>query len=94
MGRVGVGASVFVSTAGICPVSTEDICPVLSDDWLLWGQLGGSENDFNIFFTPKMRKMEHAGGGPGEHGEHGAPEMQPHAAARGQVLHAPGARIT
>ena len=55
------------------------------------GQLGGDENDFDTFFSPKMRKMEHAGG---EAGEGGAPEMQPHAAARGQVLHAPGARMT
>ena len=42
-------------------------------------QLEGDENDFDPFFSPKMRKMEHAGG---EAGEAGAPEMQPHAAAR------------
>ena len=41
------------------------------------GQLGGDENDFDAFFTHKMRKMEHASG------EAGAPEMEPHAAARG-----------
>ena len=29
-----------------------------------------------------MRNMENAGGDLGESGEHGAPEMQPHAAAR------------
>ena len=50
-----------VSTADICPVSTEDICPVkIKDIWLLWGQLGSDENDFDPFFTPKIRKMEHA----------------------------------
>ena len=26
---------------------------------LLWGHLKGDENDFDLFFTPKMRKMEH-----------------------------------
>ncbi len=40
------------------------------------GQLEGDENDFDTFFSPKMRKMEHAGGAGG------APEMEPHAAAR------------
>ena len=45
-------------------------------------------------FTPKMCKIEHADGELGEHREHEALEMQPHAAARSQVLHAPGARIT
>ena len=50
----------LVSTADICPVSTEDTCPVKTDDiWLLWGHLGTDENDFDHFFTPKMRKMEH-----------------------------------
>ena len=33
-------------------ISTEDI-------WLLWGHLGTVECDFDPFFTPKMRKMEH-----------------------------------
>ena len=49
-----------VSAADICPVSTEDICPVSTEDvWLLWGHLGGDENDFDPFFTPKMHKMVH-----------------------------------
>ena len=48
-----------VSAADICPVST-DICPVSTEDiWLLWGHLGKVGNDFDPFFTPKMRKMEH-----------------------------------
>ena len=42
-----------VSTADICPVSTEDICPLSTAD-----VLGGDENDFDPFFTPKMFKME------------------------------------
>ena len=42
-------------------------------------QLEGDENDFDPFFSPKLRKMEHAGG---EAGDPGAPEMQPRAAAR------------
>ena len=58
------------------------------------GHLEKDENDLDPFFTPKMRKMEHAGGDPGDPGEAGAPEMQPRAAACGHVLHAPGARIT
>ena len=41
-----------VSTADICPVSTENI-------WQLRGHLGMDENDFDPFFSPKMRKMEH-----------------------------------
>ena len=41
-----------------------------------FGGILGDENDFDPFFTPKMRKMEHAGG------EGGAPEMQPQAAGR------------
>ena len=50
-----------VSAADICPVSTADICPVSTEDiWLLWGHLGTDENDFDPFFTPKMRKMEHS----------------------------------
>ena len=51
----------LASTADICPVSAEVICPVeIQDIRLLWGQLGSDENDFDPFFTPKMRKMEHA----------------------------------
>ncbi len=42
-----------VSTADICPASTEDIYPVSTED-----VLGGDENDFDPFFTPKMFKME------------------------------------
>ena len=42
-----------VSAAGICPVSTADICPVSEA-----AVLGGDENDFDHFFTPKMFKME------------------------------------
>ena len=42
-----------VSTADICPVSTEDIYPVSTADIL-----GGYENDFDSFFTPKMFKLE------------------------------------
>ena len=58
----------LVSTADICPVSAADICPVSTADifpvspediWLLWGHLGTDENDFDIFFTPEMCKMEH-----------------------------------
>ena len=75
-----------VSTADICPISTADI-------WLLWGHLGEVKNDFDPFFTPKVRKMEHAGGaGAGSAG--GAPEMEPQAAAGSLVPHAPGVRIT
>ena len=37
----------------ICLVSTADICPVSAAD-----VLGGDENDFDPFFTPKMFKME------------------------------------
>ena len=57
----------LVSTADICPVSaaeisavsTADICPVSTEDtWLLWGHLGTDENDFDPFFSSKMRKME------------------------------------
>ena len=49
-----------VSAADICPVSTADICPVSTEDtWLFWGHLGTDENDFDSFFTLKMRKMEH-----------------------------------
>ena len=34
--------------------------PSLYLGWLLlWGHLGSDENDFDPFFTPKMRKMEH-----------------------------------
>ena len=43
------------------------------------GQLEGDENDFDTFFSPKMHKMEHAGG---EGGEAGAPEMGSLPAAR------------
>ena len=65
-----------VAIVDICPVSTADICPVLAADifpvstadirpvptedvWLLWGHLEVG-NDFDSFFTPKMRKMEHS----------------------------------
>ena len=50
----------LVSAEDICPVSAAaDICPVSTADiWLLWGHLGKDENDFDPFFTPKMRKME------------------------------------
>ena len=58
------------------------------------GSSWGYENDFDPFFTSSMRKMENAGTEHGDHGEHGAPEMQPHTAARGQVLHGLGTRIT
>ena len=48
-----------LAAAGICSISTVDICPVSTEDiWLLWGHLGKVENDFDPFFTPKMRKME------------------------------------
>ena len=67
-----------VSAADICPVSTADICPVTTEDiWLLWGHLGTDENDFDPFFTPKMRKKEH------EHNRDTAPEMRPRPAAQG-----------
>ena len=49
-----------VSTADIRPVSTEDICPVSAAD-----VLGGDENDFDSFFTPKMFKMEFIRWSPG-----------------------------
>ena len=50
-----------VSAADICHVSTADICPVSAEDiWLRWGHLGELDNDFDPFFTPKMRKMEHS----------------------------------
>ena len=78
-----------VSAADICPVSTADICPVSEEDiWPVWGHLGGYENDFDPFLHQTCAKWNK----PAQ--EHEAPEMQPHAAARGQVLHAPGARIT
>ena len=48
-----------VSTADICPVSTEDIYPVSTED-----VLGGDENDFDPFFTPKKIKMEFIRGCP------------------------------
>ena len=82
----------LVSTADICPVSTADICPVSTEDiWRLWGHLRTDENNFDPFFSPKMRKMKHD---LGDLGEAGAPEMEPRAAARSLVPHAPGARIT
>ena len=57
---VSAGDICPVSAADICPVSTADICPVSTEDiWLLGGHLGKVENDFDPFFTPKMRKMEH-----------------------------------
>ena len=58
----------LVATADICPVAAADICPVSTADiclfsteniWLLWGHLGKVENDFEPFFSPKMRKMDH-----------------------------------
>ena len=60
------------------------------------GHLGGTKMTSNPFLHLKctQHKMEHAGGEAGETGEHGALEMQTHAAARSQVLLAPGARIT
>ena len=35
-----------------------------------WGQLGSAKIDFDPFFTPKMTRMEHAGGAGA------APEME------------------
>ena len=52
-----------VSIADICPVSTEDIYPVSTADIL-----GGKENDFDPFFTPKMFKMKLIRQSPGEPG--------------------------
>ena len=50
----------LVSAEDICPVSAADICPVSTENiWLPWGHLGTVECDFDPFFTPKMRKMEH-----------------------------------
>ena len=58
-----------VSAADICPVSTADICPVSTTDiWRLFGHLGMDENDFDPFFTPKMRKMEHRSWSRRSHG--------------------------
>ena len=77
-----------VSATDICPVSTAAICLVSTEDiWLLWGHLGRYENDFDPFFTPKMRKKSH------ERDRHTAPEMGPWPAAQG-LRNAPGARIT
>ena len=45
------------------PVSRPDrarLPPSLYFGWLLlWGHLGEDENDFDPFFSSKMRKMEH-----------------------------------
>ena len=45
------------------PVSRPDharLPPSLYFGWLLlWGHLGEDENDFDSFFSSKMRKMEH-----------------------------------
>ena len=52
-----------VAIVNICLLSTADICPVSAEDiyWYLVSAadvLGGDENDFDPFFTPKMFKME------------------------------------
>ena len=77
----------LVSTANICPVSTHDI-------WQLWGHLGMDENDFDSFFHLKCAKWNTEPGAAGAAGADGAPEMQPQAAARSLVPHAPGVKIT
>ena len=45
------------------PISRPDrarLPPSLYFGWLLlWGHLGEDENDFDQFFSPKMREMEH-----------------------------------
>ena len=43
----------------------------------LWGHLDRDENDFDSFFTPKMRKKSH------EDDRHTAPEMPSRPAAQG-----------
>ena len=70
-----------VPAADICPVSTADICPVATEDiWLVWVHLGGTKMISTPFLHLKCAKWSTPGG---EGGEGGAPEMQPHAAARG-----------
>ena len=58
----------LVSAADICPVSTADICPVSTEDIypvIVADILGGDENNFDPFFTPKIIKMEFIRGCPG-----------------------------
>ena len=60
-----------VSAAIICPVSTADICPALPEyinPVSTEAVLGGDENDFDPFFTPKRFKMEFIRGCPGVSG--------------------------
>ena len=52
MSSVETGQMPAVSTADICPVSTPDV-------------LGGDENDFASFFTPKLFNMEFIRRSPG-----------------------------
>ena len=81
----------LVSTADICPVSTADICPVSTEDiWLLWVHLGTDENDFDPFFRLKCAKWNTEAGAAGAAE---APQMQPQAAARSLVPHAPGSGL-
>ena len=81
-----------VSAADICLVSTADICPASTEDiWLLWVHLGTDENDLDPFFQQKCAKWNTEGAAAGADG---APEMQPQAASRSLVPHAPGVRIT
>ena len=76
-----------VSAADICPVSTADICPVSTEDiWLLWGHLGKVGNDFDPFFTPKMRKMEHRSWSRRSHGNDATGRSaEPHSLAKALV---------
>ena len=52
---------------------------MLKNHWFLklWDHLDRDENDFDSFFSPKMRKTSH------EHNRHTAPEMGPWPAAQG-----------
>ena len=58
---------------------------MLKNHWFLklWGHLDRDENDFDSFFTPKMRKRRHSGT---------APEMVSRPAAQGLRQRAGGIR--
>ena len=77
---VETGQMSSVETGQMSAVETGQMSAALGPSWR-------ERKLFRPFITPKMRKMEHAGGEPG------APEMEPQAPARSQVLHAPRARI-
>ena len=59
---------------------------MLKNHWFLklWGHLDRDENDFDSFFTPKMRKKSH------EHNRYTAAEMGSRPAAQGLRQRAEG----